>query len=105
MSEHRRGRGRGRGGHQKATPQINMSDDEESPTRNEAPAQAPSEPATKQRRQPAKSIDDLRRIMDVVHSRISVIIDTLEGDDSEASLKRNVSTAVKHLKLINTMLS
>ncbi len=51
-----------------------------------------------------KSAEDLKRIMDIIKSRISVIIDTLEGDDSEAVLKRNVATAVKHLKQIDGLL-
>jgi flagellar basal body-associated protein FliL len=51
-----------------------------------------------------KSIDDLKRIMDIVKSRISVIVDSLDGDDNEVSLKRNVATAVKHLKQIENLL-
>ncbi len=51
-----------------------------------------------------KSAEELKRIMDIIKSRISVIIDTLSGDDNEALLKRNVVTAVKHLKLIDDLL-
>ncbi len=37
-------------------------------------------------------------------SRIDVIIDVLEGDDEDASLKRRVATALKHLKHIAELL-
>lgn len=63
-----------------------------------------SEPLIRQKRIPIKSAEDLRRVMDIIQSRISVIIDSLEGDDNDASLKRNVMTAVKHLKQINDLL-
>lgn len=58
----------------------------------------------RQRKIPIKSADELRRIMDIIQSRITIIIDSLDGDDNDASLKRNVITAVKHLKQINTLL-
>lgn len=46
----------------------------------------------------------LLRNMDIARSKIGVIIDSLEGDDTEAVLKRNVTTAVKHLKVIYDLL-
>ncbi len=108
-----RGRGRGRGG-------SLVGGSANSSTTVDAPAElsnldfsAPvsggsgmsdTQPS-KQRRAPAKSADELRRVMDIIQSRISVIIDSLEGDDNEASLKRNVTTAVKHLKQINVLLN
>lgn len=104
-----RGRGRGRGGSSNRRPQvveahIDLATEDFSP-----PAQAPNsqEPSqtVRQRRPPAKSYEELRRVMDIIQSRISVIIDSLEGDDNDASIKRNVATAVKHLKQINTLLS
>ncbi len=111
MSEsNSRGRGRGRGGSSNRRPQvveahIDLATEDFSP-----PAQAqvhPQEPSqtVRQRRPPAKSYEELRRVMDIIQSRISVIIDSLEGDDNDASIKRNVATAVKHLKQINTLLS
>ena len=62
------------------------------------------EKQTKVKRPPQKTPDELRRIMDIVQSRLSVIIDSLEGDDNDISLKRNVATAVKHLKQISVLL-
>lgn len=46
----------------------------------------------------------LFRNMDIARSKIGVLIDSLEGDDNEAVLKRNVATAVKHLKVIYDLL-
>lgn len=46
----------------------------------------------------------LLRNMDIARSKIGVIVDSLEGDDNEAVLKRNVATAVKHLKVIYDLL-
>jgi hypothetical protein len=97
-----RGRGRGRGIKALESP---VDDSEFEPSEiAEAPVQAA--PITNPRRPKPqqKSIDDLKRIMDIVKSRISVIIDSLEGDDNEAVLKRNVATAVKHLKQIDALL-
>ncbi len=91
-----RGRGRGRKA-QTVSPPVEiqeLSDQEFSP-----PEDKPS-----RKRPTAKTMDDLRRVMDIIQSRISVIIDSLEGDDNDISLKRNVVTAVKHLKQINTLL-
>ena len=68
-----------------------------------SPSNAEEKPA-RTKRQVAKSIDELRRVMDIIQSRISVIIDSLEGDDNDISLRRNVVTAVKHLKQINSLL-
>lgn len=56
------------------------------------------------RRVQPKTAEELRRVMDIVQSRISVIIDSLEGDENEVSIKRNVVTAVKHLKQISNLL-
>lgn len=102
-----RGRGRGRGGSSNRQPQVieappNLANEDFSPP-VQAQLQETSQPG-RQRRPPAKSADELRRVMDIIQSRISVIIDSLEGDDNDASLKRNVATAVKHLKQINTLL-
>lgn len=97
-----RGRGRGRGNRPHDTleaPEQLASQDFNPPMPNVVPEQ----PARQRRAQP-KSADELRRVMDIIQSRISVIIDSLEGDDNELSLKRNVATAVKHLKQINALL-
>lgn len=63
-----------------------------------------STPVVHQRRQQPKSVEELRRILDMVQNKLSVIIDSLEVDDNEQTLKRNVGTAVKHLKQISTLL-
>ena len=52
----------------------------------------------------AKRGDVVMRNIDIARSKISVIIDSLEGDDNDVSLKRNVNTAIKHLKDIYEML-
>jgi hypothetical protein len=52
----------------------------------------------------AKRGDVIMRNIDIARSKISVIIDSLEGDDNEVTLKRNVNTAIKHLKDIYEML-
>jgi hypothetical protein len=69
------------------------------------PSGGPQQLSVSRRVKPqVKSAEELKRIMDIIKSRISVIIDTLSGDDNEALLKRNVVTAVKHLKLIDGLL-
>jgi hypothetical protein len=52
----------------------------------------------------SKRGDVVMRNIDIARSKISVIIDSLEGDDNDVSLKRNVNTAIKHLKDIYEML-
>ncbi len=108
MSTTGRGRGRGRGGSHSSSstavePPADLAAlDFSAPTSSSSTVD--HQPG-KQRRAPAKSADELRRVMDIIQSRISVIIDSLEGDDNDASLKRNVTTAVKHLKQINVLLN
>ena len=55
-------------------------------------------------RNQGKTADDYRRVMDVIKSKISIIIDLLEGDDTDTTTKKNVATAVKHLKQIESVL-
>lgn len=104
-----RGRGRGRGGSSNRQQQVVeahntlATEDFSPPAQAQVNPQETSQPG-RQRRPPAKSAEELRRVMDIIQSRISVIIDSLEGDDNDASLKRNVATAVKHLKQINALL-
>jgi hypothetical protein len=95
-----RGRGRGRKNHQ-VQPPVEIQDLEDiefnpPPVVEEKPGRA--------KKPVVKSADELRRVMDIIQSRISVIIDSLEGDDNDISLRRNVVTAVKHLKQINNLL-
>lgn len=107
-----RGRGRGRGGSSNRQQQVVeahntlATEDFSPPAQAQVHPQNPQETSQpgRQRRPPAKSAEELRRVMDIIQSRISVIIDSLEGDDNDASLKRNVATAVKHLKQINALL-
>jgi len=47
--------------------------------------------------------DQNRRIMDNANSKLSVVIDYLESDESPN--KRTIDTAVKHLKQISQMLN
>ncbi len=105
-----RGRGRGRGGsHTQSQPQeapaSHSDNDQELSSQNFSPPSTQESKQSRQKRVPAKSAEELRRVMDIIQSRISIIIDSLEGDDNDASLKRNVSTAVKHLKQINDLLT
>lgn len=110
-----RGRGRGRGKSSSTNdasqpqilePPVNLATEDFSPPGQPHASQEPRElQHNKPRRSPPKSVEELRRIMDIIQSRICVIIDSLEGDDSDVSLKRNVGTAVKHLKQINALLS
>ena len=68
---------------------------------------AAEEAKTKHPRVPKTKPQDtavLLRNMDIARSKIGVLIDSLEGDDNEAVLKRNVATAVKHLKVIYDLL-
>jgi hypothetical protein len=105
-----RGRGRGRKSNNQAVQpmyapnvhgnvDINNLDDNDFSPPNQANEKQP-----RTKKQVAKSNDELRRVMDIIQSRISVIIDSLEGDDNDISLRRNVVTAVKHLKQINSLL-
>ncbi len=96
-----RGKGRGRSRQNPVVLESPITQDISSPEHNE---QDIVQEKPKKVRVPAKSSDDYRRIMDIVKSRISVIIDSLEGDDTEPVLKKNVVTAVKHLKQIEGLL-
>jgi len=89
-----RGRGRGRGNRVQVEPPTEV---DFSPPQVEEKQVRPRKP------QP-KSADELRRVMDIIQSRLSVIIDSLEEADNEATLKKNVGTAVKHLKQISDLL-
>lgn len=95
----RRGRGRGKG-HVQEAPEVEEND--------YAPPSAPlpvvEDRPKKARAPPSKSTDELKRNMDIAKSRIAAIIDMLEGDDADVSLKRNVNVAVKHLKVIHDLL-
>ncbi len=64
------------------------------------------EPEKKQRapRQRPPDVSVLLRKMDIAQSKIGVLIDSLEGDENETTLKRNVVIAVKHLKEIHGLL-
>ena len=97
MSGRGRGRGRGRGPMVAEPPVVQ---DVPSPEFNQDSFQEKPKRVKVQ----SKSVDDYRRITDIIKSRISVIIDSLEGDDPEPVLKKNVSTAVKHLKQIESLL-
>ncbi len=83
-------------------PVVILNDDDANSNAIVAPV---PEPTPRPKKMAHKNAEDLRRIMDIIQSRISVIIDTLEIDDNDISLKRNVVTAVKHLKQINELLS
>ena len=100
MSNRGRGRGRKSGNAPLQPPAVHTQELEDS---DFSPSGLDEKP-TRTKRQVAKSNDELRRVMDIIQSRISVIIDSLEGDDNDISLRRNVVTAVKHLKQINSLL-
>lgn len=120
MSGVGRGRGRGRGGKPKnntvlTAPESAELDVDFNPavqvtqqaTAAQASSQVEEKPARQRRQQQpvGKTPEELRRTMDIIKSRVGVIIDILEGDDSgDAAMKRNVVTAVKHLKLIDSLL-
>lgn len=101
---------RGRGSNRSANRGKNRNDHSmESPVDEFSPMDVSDSTSINQQsnrrpRNQTKNIDEYRRIMDIVKSRISVIIDSLEGDDNDASIKRNVATAVKHLKQIDSLL-
>lgn len=99
-----RGRGRGRSTGTKKQSELPQSDSE-SEVNQEAPSVTlPVVKLPKQPRNQPKSTESLLRNMDIARSKVGVIIDSLEGDDNELSLKRNVVTAVKHLKEIHSLL-
>jgi hypothetical protein len=60
----------------------------------------------KSRAKPVKkvTVDVLMRNADIARSKISVLIDNLDDNDAEATLKRNVTTAIKHLKDVYALL-
>jgi hypothetical protein len=66
-----------------------------------------SRPTERKSKSKAKSLttETILRNMDIARSKVSVLIDSLEGDDNETTLKRNVITAVKHLKQIEDLLA
>lgn len=101
MSTRGRGRGRGRG-KKEDSPDMSFSPSDMTET-NPPTAVSPVNPVQPKRRS-VKTIDDYKRTMDIIKSRISVIIDSLEGNENDVSLKRNVATAVKHLKQIDDLL-
>lgn len=100
MSSNGRGRGRGRGRGQ-------IADDD---TKNDVSEMSFSPPIItddkpRKAKNQSKSIDDIKRNMSDAKSRVELIIDTLDGDDIDpATLKRSVAFALKHLKLVHTML-
>lgn len=98
-----RGRGKGRGRGAKAYVDYQANDNEPDESDYSAPS-AVVEDRPKKTRVVSKTIEELKRNMDIAKSRVSALIDMLEDIDNEAALKRNVATAVKHLKLIETML-
>ena len=102
--------GRGRGASSRGRPRKPIPDEDVDQTNDLdlSPSALQQEvEAKRQPRQPkAKPQDPVvyLRNMDIARSKIGVLIDSLEGDDNEAVLKRNVSTAVKHLKMIYELL-
>lgn len=100
----------GRGGAPRGRPRKPIPDDEpEQPQDFDAsPSALQQEVESKKHvRAPKPKAQDpavLFRNMDIARSKIGVLIDSLEGDDTEAVLKRNVATAVKHLKVIYDLL-
>lgn len=103
---------RGRGGAPRGRPRKPITDETEPEVQPQdfdpSPAAIQQElEAKKHARAPKPKAQDpavLLRNMDIARSKIGVIIDSLEGDDNEAVLKRNVTTAVKHLKVIYDLL-
>jgi hypothetical protein len=102
--------GKGRGRKPKAT-NVVESPLQEAQSFDQQPMQ--SAPTTTQqessqdrqrRRAPAKTIDDYKRALDIIGSRVDYMIDTLDGDDAEPVTKKTVVTTVKHLKQIHTMI-
>jgi predicted outer membrane protein len=96
--------GRGRGGAGRGRPRKQQEPEAE-PELDVSPAAIEAE--AKQKRVPKPKAHDpnaFLRQVDIARSRIAVIIDSLEGDDNEAVLKRNVTTALKHLKAVYEML-
>jgi hypothetical protein len=51
-----------------------------------------------------KSVEQLRHTMDIARRNISMIIDNLDGENSDEVLKKNVVIAIKHLKQIENLL-
>jgi hypothetical protein len=102
-----RGRGRGRGAAAAAATASNLetadfSANLEDTDKPEAVAAAPK--PKRQTKSASPSVEEYKANMQSIKSRLSVIIDALDGDDNEASMKRNVAMAVKHLKQIHDML-
>lgn len=97
----RRGRGRGRNNNSVQESNETEEFDYSAPS---APLPVVEDKPKKVRAPPSKTTDELKRNMDIAKSRIAAIIDMLEGDDADVSLKRNVNVAVKHLKVIHDLL-
>jgi hypothetical protein len=98
-----RGRGRGRS-HAPSSPEIVEAPAVESLDVDFAPPDTNQTERTRKPRPQLKSPEDLRRTMEIVKRSIVMVIDNLEENDNEASLKRSVMIAIKHLKQIEGML-
>ena len=105
--------GKGRGRKTKATnvvesPLQEAQSFDQQPTQSMQSAPTTTQQESNQDRQrkraPAKTIDDYKRALDIIGSRVDYMIDTLDGDDAEPVTKKTVVTTVKHLKQIHTMI-
>jgi hypothetical protein len=101
-----KGRGRGRGAKAQSPPSPEVL---ENPVNDAlesdfSPPEQIQPERSKKHRAPSKSPEELRRTMDIVKRSITMVIDNLEENDNEASLKRSVMIAIKHLKQIESML-
>lgn len=64
-----------------------------------------SKPETNHKRTRPPSVDDLYKVIRSTSNKIEILIDNLDENDEQATLKRNVAVALKHLKAIHAQLA
>ena len=60
---------------------------------------------TNHKRTKPPSVDDLYKVIRSTSNKIEILIDNLDENDEQATLKRNVAVALKHLKAMHTQLA